>query len=418
MFALVDCNNFYASCERVFNPKWNNRPLIILSNNDGCVIARSNEAKALEIPMGAPYFKWKQTIQAHDVVVCSSNYALYGDMSNRVMHSLKSFAYDFQIYSIDEAFLSLKGSDLLKDGKEIRHTVLRNTGIPVSIGIAPTKTLAKVANHKAKKDPSTDGIFLFKDKESIDQTLDALPVTEIWGIGKQSGVKLLKVGIHSAKQLRDAPDALIKKHLSVTGLRTVWELRGTSCIPLSEIPPIKQSVTCSRTFGEPIETLNELNQAIATFTARTAEKIRTQDSLATTMLVFVTLHPYNHPGQSYFHIRVTLQQPTDYTPHLITHAKQAMSQLFTEGLRYRKAGVILDGLVPNNNFQQDLFTPKTVSVEKQTKAMQVMDQLNKKFGHRVIRSTAEGMTKHSKPIQNLCTPHYTTSWDDILTVKS
>ncbi len=417
MFALVDCNNFYASCERVFNPKWNGCPLVVLSNNDGCVIARSNEAKALGIPMGAPYFQWKQTIKAHDVIVCSSNYALYGDMSHRVMQTLKPFASEFQVYSIDEAFLQLKGSSLQKDGEEIKRIVLRNTGIPVSIGIASSKTLAKVANYRAKKDPSTEGVVLLDERSLINQTLDSLPVTEIWGIGKQSGIKLLRVGIHTAKHLRDAPDSLIKKQLGVTGLRTAWELQGTSCISLREVSQQKQSISCSRTFSQPIDTLEELHQAIATFTARAAEKMRSQDSLATTLTVFVKQHPFNHPSQSSFHIRATLQQPTDYTPNLISSAKLAIEKLFIQDQQYRKAGVILDGLVPSDSFQQDLFFSPHSSVEKQTKAMRVMDQLNEKFGRRILRSTAEGIVDYSKPKQTLCSPHYTTSWDDILTVK-
>ncbi len=253
MYALVDCNNFYASCERVFNPKWKNKPIVVLSNNDGCVIARSNEAKALGIPMGAPFFQCRDLIKAHDVIVCSSNYTLYGEMSGRVMETLKQFSPDIQVYSVDEAFLALQEKDLMDQGLKIRETVLRWTGIPVSIGIAKTKTLSKVANDYAKKNKFQGGVFILQGSEQINSILDCMPVTDIWGIGGRLGRKLNALGITTARQFKEADDTLIRKHLSVVGLRTAMELREINCLPLNEVPAPKKSVTCSRAFGRPVD---------------------------------------------------------------------------------------------------------------------------------------------------------------------
>ncbi len=417
MFALVDCNNFYASCERVFHPEWNNRPIVVLSNNDGCVIARSNESKALGIPMGAPFFQCKAIIEAHDIVVCSSNYTLYGDMSDRVMNTLKPFAVDFQVYSIDEAFLHIDCEDYHALGREIRETVIKWTGIPVSVGIAPTKTLAKIANHKAKKEPVNNGVFVLDKEEVIEASLATFPVNDIWGIGRRWSKKLNRLGIQTAEQFKNTPDDLIKKHLTVIGLRTAWELRGTSCLTLEEVPPIKKSVTCSRAFGKPVDNLEELQEAVSSYAARAGEKIRSQDSMATSMLVFVELHPFNRSASNFFHVRVVLTQPTDYTPHLIKYARQAAETLYQSRQKYRKAGIILDGLVPNNHYQTDLFAPSTASFDKQRKLMNVVDQLNEKYGHRIIRSAAEGTAKEWQMKRRLCTPHYTTQWDEILTVR-
>lgn len=416
MFFLVDCNNFYASCERAFHPEWKNRPIVVLSNNDGCVIARSNESKALGIPMGAPLFQCKEIIEAHNIVVCSSNYTLYGDMSDRVMQILKTFAADFQVYSIDEAFLCLECDHYKEYGKTIRDKILKWTGIPVSIGIAPTKTLAKVANHKAKKEPENEGVYVLDTPEKIETALDSFPIQDIWGIGRKSAIKLAKLGVQTAGQLRDLPDELIKKHLTVTGLYTVWELRGTSCLQLEEKPPAKKSVTCSRAFGKPIDQLEDLQEAVSTYTARAGEKIRSQGSLATTMLIFVELHPFNRSSSNFFHIRVTFPQPIDYTPHLIHYARQAAEKLFKPTQKYRKAGIILDGLVPNNTFQTDLFAPPSKHHGKQKQVMKLVDQINEKYGHNIVRMAAEGTTKEWRMKRQHCTPHYTTQWDEILTI--
>lgn len=417
MFALVDCNNFYASCERVFHPEWKNRPIIVLSNNDGCVIARSNESKALGIPMGAPLFQCKNLIEAHDIIVCSSNYTLYGDMSERVMKTLKEFAIDFQVYSIDEAFLNIECENYEEYGRQIRETVLKWTGIPVSVGIAPTKTLAKVANHKAKKEPENNGVFVLNTPEKIEHALDKFPIHDVWGIGRKWSLKLSKLGVQTAAQFKDLPDEIIKKHLTVIGLRSALELRGISCLQLEERPPAKKSVTCSRAFGKPVDCLEQLQEAVSTYAARAGEKIRSQNSLATTMLVFVELHPFNRSGSNFFHIRVTFPQPTDFSPHLIHYARQAAEILYKPSQKYRKAGIILDGLVPHNTFQTDLFAPPAKHHGKERRLMKLVDQLNEKYGHNIIRSAAEGTTKEWKMKRGRCTPHYTTQWDEILTIR-
>lgn len=412
MFALVDCNNFYASCERVFNPKLQNRPVVILSNNDGCIVARSNEAKALGIPMGAPFFKWKEFIRGHDVAALSSNYALYADISGRIMQILNQFTPELQVYSIDESFLILTGNDLVEQGRRIRETVLQWTGIPVSIGIASTKTLAKVANHKAKKDPNNLGVCYLNDPIPV---LDTLPVTEIWGIGARLGQRLNKLGIVTAKDFRDAPDKLIQKHVSIVGLRTAMELRGISCLPLQEIPPAKKSIACTRTFGRWITSLDELNEAVASYTARAAEKARAQHSLATLLTVFIVEHSTERSDIQAYHVRIVLPQPTAYTPHLIHYAKAATEKLFKRGVTYRKAGVILDALVPDHSYQQDLFAKQ--SSDKQNKLMKAVDHLNQHFGHKVLQTAAEGLKKPWQMARKSCSPSYTTKWEDLLTIK-
>ena len=414
MFALADCNNFYVSCERVFNPKLITKPVVVLSNNDGCVIARSNEAKVLGIPMGAPYFKYEKFIKDHDVVVRSSNYTLYGDMSARVMKILEDFSPDIQIYSIDEAFLIVKRKNLLRDAKTIRNKILKWTGIPISIGISKTKTLAKVANHQAKK---TDGVALLETQEEIDRTLELLPVTEIWGIGPRYGLRLNKHGIVTAKDFRDAEDSFLRKQLSVVGLRTAMELRGVSCLPLDEVPAPKKSVTTSKTFGRPIDNPEELCEAVASYTARAAEKIREQDSLASMLLVFVVLHPFRKDGSQVYHVKIIFPEPTAYTPHLIHYAKAGVNRLFRKGCAYRKAGVILDGLVPDDCFQQDLFTPKGPNADKQKQLMETIDNLNERFGYNIVHTAAEGMDKSWKMKQHRRSCRYTTAWGELLTIK-
>ena len=417
MFALIDCNNFYVSCERVFNPRWVNKPVVVLSNNDGCIIARSNEAKALGIPMGAPLFQYKDLIKAHDVIVSSSNYTLYGDMSQRVMKTLELFSPDIQVYSIDEAFLKFSKEDLEKQGKNIKKTVLRWTGIPVSIGIGCTKTLAKVANRHAKKDSASEGVVVLNNGEKINSLLDTLPVNDIWGIGSKYSKKLSRLGIFTAKDLKDADDTLIKRHLTTVGLRTAWELRGISCLPLEEIPPKKQSVTCSRSFGRQIKDLDILNEAIATYTARAGEKIRTQKTVASMMVIFLQNHSSSDGEQRYSHARIVFPEPTNYTPRLIHYAKTAIKELFRSGLSYRKAGVILEGLVSDHAYQQDLFTPKGPQTLKQEQLMKTIDLMNNQKGYSAVFSAAEGAKKSWQMKRQHCSARFTTDWNELLTIK-
>jgi DNA polymerase V len=282
VYSLIDCNNFYVSCERVFNPKLEGKPVIVLSNNDGCVIARSNESKALGIGMGVPVFKCKDLIKKHKIQVYSSNYTLYADMSQRVMDTLAQFTSDVEVYSIDEAFLSLSefmSLNLTEYARDIRSTVKRWTGIPVSIGIGSTKTLAKVANKLSKRNPQYGGVFDITSHTQMNELLEQIRVEDIWGIGRQYTKLLNQNGIYTALQLKNASDTWIRKHMSVSGLRTVWELRGISCIPLEEAPPSKKAIISSRSFGRPVESLEELKEAIASYISRASEKLRAQQSV-------------------------------------------------------------------------------------------------------------------------------------------
>jgi DNA polymerase V len=412
-FALVDCNNFYASCERTFNPKLESKPIVVLSNNDGCIIARSNEAKALGIPMGAPLFEYREFMKKHGVTVCSSNYALYGDMSQRVMNVLEINAPQVQVYSIDESFLDFDVPNPTHEAQILRTKVKQWTGIPVSIGIANTKTLAKVANHVAKKNPEFNGVFLLND-DNAEAVLKKFPVDGIWGVGRKYAEKLIKRGIKTALDLRNADDAWIKKHMTVIGLRTVWELRGTSCIPLDEAPPSKQSITSSRSFGRPITLVEELCESVSSYAARAAEKARKEKKLASSMFVFFVFHPFRSGSNS---IKILFPEPTAYTPEIIHYAKVAAHEVYREGFSYRKAGIILDGLVDEATYQRDLFANKGPLHDKQKHAMALLDKMNRSFGKKTLHMAAEGVKKPWAMKQENRSPRYTTRWDEIPTVK-
>lgn len=296
VFALVDCNNFYASCERVFNPRLIGRPVVVLSNNDGCVVARSNEAKALGIGMGVPEFKVRELIQRHDVAVLSSNYALYGDLSRRVMDTLRGLASQVEIYSIDEAFLDVSGfGGRLEHARQMRQTVRQWTGIPVSVGIGPSKVLAKVANKLAKKTPGAEGVYDLCDEAARREALERFPVADVWGIGPAHAKLLLGHGCETAADLRDADERWIKKRLGVVGVRMVHELRGISCLPLERCPPAKKNIACTRSFGRYVETLAEMREAVASYAARAAVKLRRQGSCAGLLTVFLMTNNFR-PG--------------------------------------------------------------------------------------------------------------------------
>lgn len=414
LIALVDCNNFYASCERVFNPHLCHKPLVILSNNDGCIIARSNEAKALGIPMGAPAFQYKELFKKHQVTVRSSNFALYGDMSNRVMNTLAQFAPDLQIYSIDEAFLML---DRPEEAAIIRKTVLQWTGIPVSIGLAPTKTLAKAANHYAKKNSRNTGVFIMDTAEIQQKILDELSVEDIWGIGRRTANLLKGHQIQTAWDLRNVDDQWIRKKTSVITLRTVFELRGISCLELGEVSPSKKSITCSRSFGKRLTDEEEIAEALSSYTATAAEKLREEESLASIIQVFLLTSPHQE-GQQYYTntIQIVLPQPTNYTPSLIHHAKQGLKAIFKRGLAYKKTGIILGGLVSSHSYQQDLFVDQEIYHEKQRNLMTTLDHINQKYGRKVLKIAAEGIEQSWKMKSCQHSPCYTTRWDEIPTI--
>lgn len=413
MYALIDCNNFFVSCERAFNPRLNGKPVVVLSNNDGCIVARSREAKELGIPMGAPLFEYEKLIKQHGIITCSSNFSLYSDMSHRIMLTLQQFCPDIEVYSIDEAFLLCPSDDPIAFGKKIRQTVLQWTGIPVSIGIAPTKTLAKAANYHVKKCLELEGIFYLSHAKMITDFLQLFPVEEIWGIGRRTSEKLRKHSIWSAAAFRDCHDDWISKQLGVIGLRIAWELRGISCLNLEEAPTPKKSIVSSRAFGRQVSNWEELAEAVAMHAARVGEKARAQGSLISSISVFLERHPFR--SQPSLFGEITFPEATAYTPHLIHSAKVIAKRLFQQGILYRKVGVMIGGLVSEEAFQPDLFAVQALSIEKQQRAMKVLDAINCRS--QKLYFLAEGIQKSWKMKQSLCSPRYTTSWKELLVVK-
>lgn len=410
MIGLIDCNNFYVSCERVFNPKLIGRPVVVLSNNDGCAIARSNEAKDLGIPMGAPYFEIKDLLRKNRGIVLSSNYALYGDMSDRVMVFIRERVPKVQCYSIDEAFFDASVPDPEAFIAAMKRDVQKHIGIPVSIGIARTKTLAKVANSLAKKE---SGIFCLgaADENTI---LASLPVEKIWGIGYRLALLLNSSGIISAKDFLDAEDSWIRKKMSVAGLRVASELRGVSCFPLTEEVDPKQSIACSRMFGRKTARKVDLLEAISAYAAKAALKLRKANLLASSLYVYLV---YSEAAFGPRSIRSVLPEPTDYTPELITAGKQAVEALFKEGRDYKKVGIVMEGLVSKKMFQKDLFGPDPKVSAKREEAMLLLDKVNKTLGQDALIFAAEGIEKKWKMKQALRTPRFTTRWDEILKIR-
>lgn len=416
LFALVDCNNFYVSCERVFDPKLAGKPVIVLGNNDGIVVARSNEAKALGIPMGVPAFKFRDLIRRHGVQAFSSNYALYGDMSQRVMETLQLFSPEVEVYSIDEAFLSLTGfvhQDLIEYGRRIRATVKQWTGLPVSVGIAETKTLAKIANHIAKK---ADGVFDLSTWPDRDSLLGGVPVEEVWGIGPAHARRLKRHGVTTALALRSADDHWIRKQMGVVGLRTVQELRGMSCLPLEQCPSPKQGITCSRAFGRPVTTLAEMREAVAVYTARAAEKLRGERLAAAALTVFLTTNPFKDEPQYSNALALRLPVATDATPELLRVALKGIEAIYRESYRYKKAGVMLLGLVPVSQVQANLFDQ--ADRERSKRLMRAVDSLNAREGADTVRFAASGLTQHWRTRFMKRSQAYTTRWDELITARA
>ena len=414
VFALVDCNNFYVSCERLFQPKLIGKPVVVLSNNDGCIVARSNEAKALGIPMGAPLFKFKDMITKNGVHVFSSNYALYGDLSCRVMEILRQMEADLEIYSIDEAFISLpvsKGFDRIKYAGELKERVRKCVGIPVSIGIASTKTLSKIANRVAKKDLQFNGVFELADVEQIDSVLGRIEVGDVWGIGRRSREKLNTRGIFTALDLKNADDVLIRKKLTVTGSRTVAELNGVSCISLENAPSCPKSIVTSRSFGHPISDIDGLREAIIHFASTAAEKLRKQKVEADTISVYITTGIFDERGYSNHHA-VTLSRPTSSTPAIINAAVKCLAGVFRSGYRYRKAGIMFTGIVKGYK-QLDLFSTVSPNVRNDKPLMAAIDKINGRFGRNAIRYGMTSAERAWSMKQTLKTPGYTTVWNEL-----
>ncbi|OVE81757.1 hypothetical protein BVY03_02760 [bacterium K02(2017)] len=413
IYALIDCNNFYASCERLFAPRLLNRPIVVLSNNDGCIVARSNEAKALGLGMGVPFFKHRNVIESNNVAVFSSNYPLYADMSKRVMQTLELFSPQIEIYSIDEAFLKLNGTpeNLNLFGHKIKETVYKWTGIPVSIGIAKTKTLAKLANKLAKKLNHFNHVFDFSSLTNPDHYLKKFPVGDLWGVGSRYQKLLISKGIHTAYDLKYADPYLIKKYMTIQGKRMVLELNNTSCFELEEAPPTKKGIICSRSFAKAIIKQEKIKQALAGYVARATEKLRKQKSVTAYVSIFLRTSPFK--GGFYSNSNgLKLNAPTNYTPRLIQVALYLLEAIFRKGLYYQKAGVMFSDISPMNQKQQSLFNyPQNHS--KQDKLMQTIDKINKTWGNTSLRFGAEGVDKRWKMAQENLSPRYTTSWKEL-----
>lgn len=417
MIALVDCNNFYASCERLYRPDLKYKPIVVLSNNDGCVIARSNEAKALGIPMGAPAHELIQVIKDHDVQVFSSNYALYGDLSQRVMNVLARFAPEIEIYSIDEAFLNLDGVTTPLDqlGKEIRKTVLKWVGIPVSVGFAETKTLAKVANKIAKKFPQLNNVHIIDTPEKHEKALRWFPVEDIWGIGRQNSKKLAYHSITKAWDFTQLSDSFVRKHFTVVGLRTKNELEGVRCFSFEQLPPSKKSIATTRSFGTMLTDLPDIREAVVNHAVSCAAKLRRQHSCAAQIMVFIQTNGFRTDLPQYSkNAVITLPTPTNNSTILAKFAVAALKNIFIEGYHYKKAGVIVMHIMPQNQVQLNLFD--ATNIKKGHQLFQVVDRLNNSYGTGTIKLAAQGNGRKWKLKQEKISPKYTTNWDDILQI--
>jgi DNA polymerase V len=419
MFGLIDCNNFYASCERVFNPSLNRRPVVVLSNNDGCVIARSAEAKALGIPMGEPAYKLKALIEANQVVVFSSNYVLYGDMSHRVMTTVAQFAPDMEIYSIDEAFLLFDGFEninLKEYGEKIVRTTTRNTGIPVSLGIAPTKTLAKLANKFAKKYKDYRGVCVIDTDEKREKALKLTAIGDVWGIGRQYAKKLEYYSIHTAWDFTQRSKSWVRHTMGVVGERTWLELKGTPCVEMDKTTT-KKSICTSRSFGERLTELSPISEAVSNFAASCAEKLRKQHSLASVIMVFIQTNPNatNLP-QHCKQVVLQLPVPTNDTTELINFALRGLKAIFAEGFQFKKAGVIVSEIVPERPLQGDLFD--TRNRDKFSRIMTVMDSLNASYGKQKVKIAAQGFDRKWRLKNEKLSPCYSTKLEDVLEIKA
>ncbi len=413
--ALVDCNSFYASCEQVFQPRLQHCPVVVLSNNDGCVVARSREAKALGIRMGEPWFQAQQRLRAQGqleaVTARSSNYALYADMSNRVMRLLGRFAPHQEVYSIDECFLDLAGlpEPAAVVGQRIRATVLRWTGLPVCVGIGPTKTLAKLANHLAKRDPAWAGVrdLEILDAAEVDRLLAPVPVGEVWGVGQRLARRLDALGIETALDLRRAPARHIRRHASVMLERTALELRGIARLDLETVSPDKQQIRCSRSFGATVSSLEELTEAITTFTSRAAEKLRSQQGDAAAIAVEIRSSRFRD-AQPYAASRVVpLATPTADTRALVTAARAGLKRIFKPGPAYSKAGVILLELSRATGRQPDLFGEPAADARSQA-LMATVDQINRRFGRGSLTLANARPAPRWRRREQFRSPRYTT----------
>ena len=415
MIALVDCNNFYASCERVFNPKIENKPVIVLSNNDGCVIARSNEAKALGIKMGEPAFKLKNLIEKYNINVFSTNFALYGDLSKRVMNIMSTEVEKMEIYSIDEAFLDFSDYASKKRGLAIREKVKKWTGIPVSVGIAPTKVLAKVAGHIAKKHTKS-GVFIFDDEDLIRRALNFFKVEDLWGIGSNTAKKLKSVGIHTALQFRQCDSSWVKRNLSVNGVRLQKELFGEVCYPIETKIKRRKSICTARSFGSEINKLSKLKEVIGSHANTCATKLRKEKSCCTTVGVFLSTNPFKPQAKQYNPYIVTqLHVPTNDSMEIVKVAIKALESIYRGDCIYKKAGVVVSGTAPQEQTQLSLFD--SLDRGKRENINIAVDKVNSLMGKNKVHLAVQGNGRKWKIKQERLSPCYTTRFADILEVR-
>lgn len=424
--ALIDGNNFYVSCERVFQPKLEGKPVVVLSNNDGCVVARSAEVKALGVAMGAPWFQLKDLAKRHGIIAKSSNYVLYGDMSQRMHSVIGQFAPEQEIYSIDESFLNLTGfnRDLIDYGQQIRQRVRQWVGVPVCVGIGTTKTLAKLANHTAKKallPEMADGVCDLNQlaRGDLDRLLGSLDVGEVWGVGRRISARLNELGVNSVKDLRDASSIWIKKEFSVVLARTVAELNGESCLELEEVAPPKKQIVSSRSFGQPVVTLEDMNEAVVSYASRASEKLRNQKHVAGAIQVFVETNRFK-PNEPQYNNAVTVKllKPTANSFQLGEAAIYGMRKIFKPGYAYKKCGVMLMDLVPEDSVPTDLFAQIDLPDTTRSKVlMATLDEINAKMGRGTVRSAGEGLQKAWAMRSDNKSQAFTTNWKQLAIVR-
>lgn len=425
IFALVDVNNMYVSCERSLNLKLRKVPVCVLSNNDGCAVSRSNEVKALGVKMGTPWFQIKDLARQHGIIGLSSNYALYGDMSQRIMTILAEYSPNLEIYSIDEAFISCRGlgglwTSTTAMGQHIRANILRCTTMPVCVGAGQTKTLAKLANFMAKKAPLFEGVCDLTTMSSarMEWFFTRIPVDEIWGVGRRISAKLNAMGIDTVQRLKDASPSTIRSHFGVVMERTCYELQGVSCLALEEVPPARKEIVSSRSFGELTRSVDELSEAVTMYVARASVKLRRQHSVCSAIHVFVQTNPFRTQDPQYNNGKtIPFTDPTDDTRVLTGAAIQGLISIYREGFQYKKAGVMLLGLVPNSIKQGSLFDTEAT---RQTSAaiMSTLDEVNQRYGRDALRLGSAGIAQRWSMKSTNRSPRYTTSWEELPTVTA
>jgi DNA polymerase V len=412
--ALVDCNNFYVSCERLFRPDLAKVPMVVLSNNDGCVVSRSNEAKALGVKMGAPWFECKALAEQHAILAMSSNYALYADLSNRVMSILSEFSPRHEVYSIDECFVDLTGTPKMREvSYAMRERVVQWTGIPVCVGIGPTKTLAKLANHVAKKHPRSRGVFNYNALTADQKThlLERIEVEEVWGVGRKLTQKLARYGVHTVQDLRVAHVPTLRAEFGVLMEKTQRELQEVPCIELQEIQPDRQQIISSRSFGSMVTELAVLKDALSTFVANACAKLRAQNSHAAVIQVFLQTNRFRKDLPQYMpSLAVPLPYPTNDSLEVNRWADYLCERMFKDGYQYKKAGIMLSEISPITRRQADLLEPETTS---NASLMQALDSLNQRYGRGTVKVSTQGAFKEWQMLQERKSPNYTTAWDEV-----